>query len=494
MENMLNKLVHMLSARRHNAVNKRVAALLVALSLMSGMLPTFAPSAAATDGKPAPVLLDFSQLKSAKDSANNNKWTITEYGNANFTINMAKSYHASHRVFYGSANGGFSAPHIDVGTPDVSWLKMPDRRLTIDFNVPASGIYTIDLTGGKWYAGGIADVFIDDQYLGDYDFCNYDESNTLPRTMGEKKVLRTVALTGGEHEISLRTRGGGMFNYTYLIPYQIHMTPAEELAQIDQVIGSVEKESMDVAESQTLTGRVQMTDGASYSFGYTDDGQEKQDEIVTVESSDPATVEVSAVSLREAGKAGEFSAQLTAKAVGSANITVSVRLGAGEAKTTVVPITVAGGEAEPTPVLLDFSQLKSAQDSANDNRWTITEYGNANFTIDMAKSYHASHRVFYGSANGGFSAPHIDVGTPDVSWLTTPNRRLTIDFDVPASGIYTIDLTGGKWYAGGIADVFIDDQYLGDYDFCNYDESNTLPRSMGEKKVLRTVALTGGEA
>ena len=295
---------------------------------------------------------------------------------------------------------------------------------------------------------------------------------------------------GARHEISLRTRGGSVFRNAYLIPYQIHLTPAAELAQIDQVVGSVEKENMDVAESQSLIGRVQMTDGTSYSFGYTDDGQEKQDEIVTVESSDPATVEVSAVSLREAGKSGEFSAQLTAKAAGSANITVSVRLGTGEAKTTVIPITVAGGEAEPKPVLLDFSQLKT---SRVDGIWTVTEYGNAHFTIDADKSYHSSYRMYSGSAHGGFAALHAEAGAPDVSWLTTPNRRLTIDFTVPASGIYTIDLTGGKWYAGGIADVFIDDQYLGDYDFCNYDESNTLPRSMGEKKALRTVALTAGE-
>ena len=182
------------------------------------------------------------------------------------------------------------------------------------------------------------------------------------------------------------------------------------------------------------------------------------------------------------------SGEITGVSAGTVELAVAVSLN-GVEKTGVAELTVVESP-EPAQLLLDFSQLKSAQDSANNNKWTITEYGNANFTIDMAKSYHASHRVYSGASFGGFSAPHIEIGPQDMSWLKDQSRRLTIDFTVPASGIYTIDLTGGKWYAGGIADVFIDGQYLGDYDFCNYDESNALPRSMGEKKILKTVSLS----
>ena len=45
-----------------------------------------------------------------------------------------------------------------------------------------------------------------------------------------------------------------------------------------QVVGAVEHETMATGESQMFTGGVRMTDGASYSFGYTDDGQENPDE------------------------------------------------------------------------------------------------------------------------------------------------------------------------------------------------------------------------
>ena len=192
---------------------QRIAALLIVASFLAGILPAFPVFAAAEEGEPQPaaILLDFSQLKSKNNAETNNRWMITEYGSAGFTIDMEKGYFSSHRVYSGSAMGGFSAPHIEMGrSSQAQWLIDKNRQFVIDFTVPATGLYTVDLTGGVWFAGGVADIFVDEEYIGDYDFCNYDETKTLGRTLGEKKILKTVSLRAGAHEISLRARGGSL--------------------------------------------------------------------------------------------------------------------------------------------------------------------------------------------------------------------------------------------------------------------------------------------
>ena len=649
---------------------QRIAALLIVASFLAGILPAFPVFAAAEEGEPQPaaILLDFSQLKSKNNAETNNRWMITEYGSAGFTIDMEKGYFSSHRVYSGSAMGGFSAPHIEMGrSSQAQWLIDKNRQFVIDFTVPATGLYTVDLTGGVWFAGGVADIFVDEEYIGDYDFCNYDETKTLGRTLGEKKILKTVSLRAGAHEISLRARGGSLHDSAYFIPYQINLIPAEEAARIDQVIATAPQNTMLTGEIQMLAGSVNMTDGSSYAFGYTDSGEVNSGESASVVSSNPAVVEVSQTSLREAGKASKFSAQLTARADGSANIMVSVRLASGEEKTTAIPMTVetgvlsraeltlpqnqvyagntvqasakaylsngsecknarftyASSNAEIAEVdaetglitavkegsvtitvtairgtesvqdtkeftvaanylkSLSFSQAQltmllgdrvtvspagvradgspadlsgytldyqssdasvvsvdgsgrldanglgqavitltaakgqeqasasltvtvsetvesfrlnfSAVTTSNDSgKHEIIEYNDAGFTVDMAKSNLMEHRLF----TAGMRSLHIAVGRASDSWMgrnvNDMQKRFTVRFTVPYSANYDVSFLGCKWYAGCFADIFVDDTYLGDYNFSDGDESFTSTRAYGENKQLNSVYLSAG--
>ena len=55
-----------------------------------------------------------------------------------------------------------------------AWIESSDNTresdLALQFQVPGSGHYALSITGGEYAAGTKAAVYIDDKYMGTYDF------------------------------------------------------------------------------------------------------------------------------------------------------------------------------------------------------------------------------------------------------------------------------------------------------------------------------------
>ena len=627
---------------------------------------------------PSNILLDFSELTTKQNE--DQKWVVDQYNHANFTIDEAKSNLTSHRMNGTNAPMPFDALHIAMGGPKSSWLAdeaaaaSKNYRFTIHFDVPAAGLYTVDFTGAKWFAGCAADVFIDDQYAGDYDFCNGGPSSA-PRTMGDTKKLRTLSLVAGSHELSMRTRGGSLHDTAYFLPYQIMLTPVEEAPTLQSVTGTIGKSTLNLGDAETIVGCAQMSDGSSYCFGYTDDGRVESGESFSIASGQPNVAEVSAAVGREAGKANRFTAQVSAKDVGSSNITLTATVG-DQTKSTVIPVTVAVGNVlesielaiaqpslmignttqasangrmvsgepadlngaeiayrsadpriaeinadtgvitavgtgevditatvtlagvtktdtktltvhdsslaalffekgsmkllltdsitlEPKGVLSDgthtdlrgyplryqssapeilavddagtltplalgsavvtvsapksggrlvsasieiiviespegFQIRFNAVDTAlTDGKHAIVDYHDAGFTVAPEKSNNRVHRIFIPSGStGNVRTLNVYLGGKDNSWLganaDNMNCRFTVHIQVPYSGRYNVFMLGATWFSGCIADVFIDDRFVGDYTFTDGDTSFKSLRAPGENKQLSSVYLSVG--
>ena len=446
----------------------------------------------------AEFLLDFSQLTSElKDG----KHQITGYGNANFTVNRAESNVSSHRV-YGPANNAvwtFSAPHIAMGPSTADWTLEPGdiaKRFTVDFELPAGGVYAAEITGGLYFAGGIADVFVDGQYLGDYDFCDYDESKTAPRTLGETKALRTVELAAGAHKLTLRTRGGSVHTTAYFIPYQIRFRPVSEKPALAQVTGTMDKASLAVNESQELTATAQMSDGAAYDFGFMDDGQPETSAQVRVESSNPQVLEVAEPVLREAGKASVIRAAVTAKAEGSVNLTVSVTVD-GVEKSTVLPVTVEGVDALASVALaLANTEIYDDGSTSASVTGTMTNSGaadlqNAEITYgssapEVAEIDAKSGRITARSA--GTAEITVSVTLDGVT--RTDTKTLTVKANLPYAGEnFTIDFKEGQTQSAPIQGIELG-KNGSKWGYAGHDPSIVKPNYTEEqkKKLMRVLA------
>ena len=184
--------------------------------------------------------LKFSAVDTNKDSG---KFEIAAYNDAGFTVDPDKSNNSSHRIFAVGTAGSMRSLHVEMGPSTANWMgsnaENMKYRFTVRFKVPYSANYDISFQGCVWYAGCLADIFVDDTYLGDYNFYDGDESFTSVREYGENKQLNSVYLTAGTHEVSFRTRGSGKFSTEYLILHEMTFTPTEKPLTLSHIEATI---------------------------------------------------------------------------------------------------------------------------------------------------------------------------------------------------------------------------------------------------------------
>ncbi|MBQ8003915.1 MAG: heparinase II/III family protein [Oscillospiraceae bacterium] len=208
-----------------------------------------------------------------------------------------------------------------------------------EFNAP--GYYSVSMFGGKWASGADASIYINGEYIGDYDF--YDASATANAVFGGEKKLNTVYIPESGAEISLRVRktyGSESTSTPNLMPISMKFEPVNVQTLTATEVENDAPKQIIVGESATVTARVKMSDGSYHGFGLNDSGTADSENTVTVTPVDGSFATVSDVSFAAAVNEKDITFKVNASKVGTTDIKVTVSLKGREPYTETIPVKI----------------------------------------------------------------------------------------------------------------------------------------------------------
>lgn len=142
---------------------------------------------------------------------------------------------------------------------------------SFEFDVPATGIYTVSFQGYLYFSSGIGDLVVDEQTIGTYDF--YDPGSTS----GPMVPVKTIELTEGTHTFTLVVSGRNPDatqndNYS-LYPTTFTLTPQAEWPTLE--LTATAKPVLLIDETINLGANLRMTDATpipepSYTYSTSD--------------------------------------------------------------------------------------------------------------------------------------------------------------------------------------------------------------------------------
>ncbi len=221
-----------------------------------------------------------------------------------------------------------------IGVSGGAWpatQKLTNNAITLLVDIPYEHDFNVKLHGAKWYAGGVFSVFIDDKYIGDYNF--YEADLRVMEDAGEQS-MNTVHLTAGEHKISFRTRIKYRYN-SMLTLGTIKFDPvAESGTAYEKMAYEIPAE---IAIGEKVEGSVyaQMTDGSALHFGINNDGSADTANSASVSSLNADILTVSDFANYTIGKTGKLPFTLTGVKEGTASIALGVNVNGVPAEETV---------------------------------------------------------------------------------------------------------------------------------------------------------------
>lgn len=175
---------------------------------------------------------------------------------------------------------------------------------SFEFEVAETGYYRIELKGYQSGAGGLGNLIVDDQVIGQYDF--YGSAG-----FGPVKPVKTMELAQGKHILTLRTAGKNPPSTSYaMYPSEFILKPSSGTIEgkLDSVQLTYGRESAVVGQMLPITVTGTMDNGAEADLTLAE---------VTLESSSPSVATVDSVG-----------STLTARQVGETVVRASVSLGA----------------------------------------------------------------------------------------------------------------------------------------------------------------------
>ena len=137
--------------------------------------------------------------------------------------------------------------------------------------------------------------------------------------------------------------------------------------------------------------------------------------------------------------------RLTGKKVGAVTVTATASVNGMPISDTMVVEVVENSVLPATDVIVDFTDSR-ATDAATA---TIEEDG---YEINRELTYEGGSKINFANKYGLNQSCVVD-------------RVLAIDVHVPRSGWYTAEINSAQFTAGGIADIFVDDMFVGIVDF-----------------------------
>ena len=183
------------------ARRSRALAWILAVCMLAGLLPAYAAESPdeLMDGFTI-LSLDFRSeyQKPAEERGGPMDATLEKNG---WQVNTERT--AASLTGGGSAFSyepyGIAAAVNDAGYPK-------HAELTLDFQVEAGGLYSVEMTGGQDPETGVnAAVYVDGVYLGSYDF----GAGAQAQTIGARAELSEITLAQGTHSVTFRRLSGG---------------------------------------------------------------------------------------------------------------------------------------------------------------------------------------------------------------------------------------------------------------------------------------------
>ncbi|MFD0960967.1 FIMAH domain-containing protein [Paenibacillus chungangensis] len=302
--------------------------------------------------------------------------------------------------------------------PDVN-----GEYITINFYVPESRYYDLDMVYRKNIAGGYADIAIDDQTLvTGHSFYNPLSTDS---TLYTSNVATGLQLSKGIHTLTFTANdtvqlpsNGNYYLYLYL--QQFELIGKEPFLDLDTVEITAPKRNLQLGESVPLTVEAKLNDGTLVPVTNS----------VYVESGNPEVVNVT-----DNGQPFTVTALAEGSAVVSAEMTYEGTTQRGE-------LTFYVGEV-PEPGAVYTYDFKQPVDSTIETAgWEITDY-----LLPLgAGSYR--HQVYGIQVQAGGVGQYIE-----------------FDIMVPESGIYQVKFNGAGASGGAVGTVRIDGEPAGDYPF-----------------------------
>ncbi|MBQ2741532.1 MAG: hypothetical protein IJF32_01870 [Oscillospiraceae bacterium] len=250
---------------------------------------------------------------------------------------------------------------VTTTTPDATlsnvWPTVYNRstKATFDINVPVAGFYSVKFLGGLSTVSALGSMYANGSYVGEYDFRTDDTTTNADKAIdGTEKTLNTVYLKEGSNTFYIAIHGLTPNVQPLTFIHKITLTPVDSLAGKTTIaVGSVSSTdiptTMTVGNTADATASVTMEDGSVRSFAAWAADSPKQDttDSVTVTSSAPDIISVESYDDDALGASDKTTFTLKANAAGSADITVTAKVGSS---TKTATYTVTASEDNPNEV------------------------------------------------------------------------------------------------------------------------------------------------
>jgi len=310
------------------------------------------------------------------------------------------------------------------------------NRFAFDFNIPADGVYSIEMLGAGADNAGPTWIYIDGKYIGDYQHW-FDIYSVV---LGEPKRMNTIELAAGIHtclvglyDNSKSTKG----NITYPYVTYLKLTPVDKLPEPEKLEVHTEKIVLAQGENQMLSASLIMDDGSEYLFGADYRKALEYTDGITYESSVPDVFIYD-----------EDSEKIVGLSEGTGELTVTANLGEN-ILTKTVSVTVTDEQLGYVTASVDDKEVFVGDEVKLDVVNTLTGDGriidNSSLDITLIPKTPATLEQkdgkIYAIADG-------DAEIEVISKLGTTEKKYTLSFKVYPSDFseLTLSLSAGRYY------------------------------------------------
>lgn len=308
------------------------------------------------------------------------------------------------------------------GVPNTRWQSYGaqiqsttlNQSREFEFKVPATGYYTLQLSGFMATAGGLAAVLVDNVKVGEYMF--YSPVNGY----GPKNTLKTVYLTEGMHLLKVQVIQKGASSFA-MYPSEFTLIERSGPALVESVSVQVEAGTNELVLDQAtrLLLDVKLDDGTVPA----------PNEIeVSYASSDPSVASVS-------------NGTITALRAGTSDITVTVTKD-GANKQAVVPIRVLNARLDSVSIQLDRNPLVAGQTMTAIVNGLLDD-GTPTHLIGAVKTF-ASDNAAIASVSASGVIKAVSPGTTTIrvsASLGSVTKTASIELTVIAKVLESVTLT-----------------------------------------------------
>lgn len=202
-----------------------------------------------TDIAPQPIHVNFRQNISALNATiDKNGYVLDKSSSDSKIINSATFDYST------------SSTRINASSAD------GEKQISFNFNVNMGGAFSPTFVGGASQFGGIANIYVDNMYIGTYDFFNSSSSGSSNGFIKEstKVTLKSINLTKGLHKITFVAVGANNDsedkNNRRMYLGNFDLTGLTSLPTITSLLTTLDKENVAVGESSRIIYAATLSD------------------------------------------------------------------------------------------------------------------------------------------------------------------------------------------------------------------------------------------